>query len=197
MADPLYLSVWFPKFEEADMMRRMVSVMREFPFSVERPGITYVYVQPVSWSEPTILERRFRPGLDPEQAVAMAGDLLHDDYAYVFEANWDLWGPSEETDQWMFEPRLVKFIANGKRFDDESFQQNGHIQVDFGLDTPFLYEDLDLSEADEARVRANVQKLVQFTQSVEKNCGISGRVLWSGSEENLAQKLIARLQKVQ
>jgi len=179
------------------MMRRMVSVMREFPFSAERPGITYVYVQPVSWSEPTILERRFRPGLDLEQAVAMAGDLLHDDYAYVFEANWDLWGPSEESDQWTLEPRLAKFIANGKRFDDGSFQQNGHIQVDFGLDTPFLYEDLDLSEVDEARVRSNVQKLVQFTQSVEKNCGISGRVLWSESEENLAQKLIARLQKVQ
>jgi len=108
----------------------------------------------------------------------MAGDLLHDDYAYVFEGSWDLWGPNEESDQWTLEPRLVKFIANGKRFDDESFQQNGHIQIDFGLDTPFLYEDLDLSEIDEARVRSNVQKLVQFTQSVEKNCGISGRVLW-------------------
>jgi hypothetical protein len=41
----------------------------------------------------------------------------------------------------------------------------------------------------------NVQKLVNFTTAVEKNTGISGRVLWSESEENLAQKLIARLQK--
>jgi len=30
---------------------------------------------------------------------------------------------------------------------------------------------------------------------VEKNCGVTGRVLWSESEENLAQKLIARLQQ--
>ena len=36
-----------------------------------------------------------------------------------------------------------------------------------------------------------------FTIAVEKNCGITGRVLWSESEENLAQKLISRLQKVQ
>ena len=43
----------------------------------------------------------------------------------------------------------------------------------------------------------NVQKLVEFTNNVEKNCGISGRVLWSESEENLAQKLVSRLQKVQ
>ena len=154
-------------------------------------------VQPVSWNEASILERRFRPGLDPEQAVAMAGDLLHTDYAYVFEAYWDLWSPSEETNQWSLAPSLVRIIANGTEFDEGSYQQNGHLQIDFGLDTPFLYEEIDLTADDEARVRINVHKLVQFTNSVEKNCGISGRVLWSESEENLAQKLIARLQKVQ
>jgi hypothetical protein len=46
-------------------------------------------------------------------------------------------------------------------------------------------------------VRANVQKLVEFTGAAEKNSGASARLLWSESEENLAQKLIARLQKVQ
>jgi hypothetical protein len=38
---------------------------------------------------------------------------------------------------------------------------------------------------------------VEFTSKVETNCGVSGRMLWSESEENLAQKLISRLQKVQ
>jgi hypothetical protein len=41
-----------------------------------------------------------------------------------------------------------------------------------------------------------VLKLVEFTQRVEKNAGVRGRLLWSESEETLAQKLIARLQKV-
>jgi len=49
----------------------------------------------------------------------------------------------------------------------------------------------------EMRVRENVQSLVAFTAAVEKNCGTSTRLLWSESDENLAQKLIARLQKVQ
>ena len=49
----------------------------------------------------------------------------------------------------------------------------------------------------ENRIKANVHKLVSFTTSVEKHCGISGRVLWSESEDNLAQKLIDRLQKIQ
>lgn len=171
-------------------------MLKLFPYSAKRPGIEYVSIQPVSWNESTILEKRFRPGLDPDQAVAMVGDLLHDDYAYIFETMWDLWRRSEETDQWILEPSSVKVIANGTAFDEGSYQQNGHIQFDFGLDTPFLYEDIELDEMDEARVRFNVQKLVTFTNTVEKNCGLSGRVLWSESEENLAQKLIARLQKV-
>jgi hypothetical protein len=197
MPDPLYLTVWFPSFTAVEMLPRTLSVLKQFPYSQARPGVAGVIVQPVSWTEASILERRFRPGLDPEQAVAMAGDLLHTDYAYIFETYWDLWSPSEETNQWSLAPSLVRIIANGTEFDDASYQQNGHVQIDFGLDTPFLYEDIELTSDDEARVRINVHKLVQFTNAVEKNCGISGRVLWSESEENLAQKLIARLQKVQ
>jgi hypothetical protein len=195
MADPLYLSLWFPHFPESEMMPRLLSVLRQFLFSAARPGITAVAVHPVSWSEPTVLERRFRPGIAPEQAIAIAGDLLHRDYAYVVEGYWDLWLAEEETGAWTVQPCQVKFIAHGLDFDDGAYQESGHIQVDFDLDTPFLFDDVELNETTEPRVRGNVQKLVNFTNAVEKNCGISGRVLWSESEENLAQKLISRLQK--
>ena len=197
MPDPLYLTVWFPSFAGSEMLPRTLSILKQFPYSQTRPGVAGVIVQPVSWKEASILERRFRPGLEPEQGAAMAGDLLHMDYAYIFEVYWDLWSPSEETNQWSLAPSLVRIIANGTDFDDGSYQQNGHVQIDFGLDTPFLYEDIELTPVEEARVRVNVHKLVQFTTAVEKNCGITGRVLWSESEENLADKLIARLQKVQ
>jgi len=91
----------------------------------------------------------------------------------------------------------VRFVAHGLNFDEGAYEQEGHVQVDFGLDTPFLYEDVKLTPLSEARVRDNVQKLIEFTSTVEKNCGISARLLWSESDENLAQKLIARLQRVQ
>ena len=91
MADSLYLSLWFPGFAESEMMPRMVSVLRQFPFSQQKPGISYLALHPVSWSEPTILERKFSPGLRSEEAAEIASDLLHDDYAYVFDAYWDLW----------------------------------------------------------------------------------------------------------
>ena len=204
MADPLYLSLWFPSFAEAEMMPRAVQVARQFPFSRQRPGITGVTVQPVSWNEASILERRFDPGITPEEAAAIAADLLHDDYAYVFESYWDLWtyapevGPSSGIlEPWKNEAVKVKIIAQGEEFDEGAYQEQGHILVDFGLDTPFLEEEIELSEEGEERVKANVTKLVAFTAALEKNCGIRGRVLWSESDENLAQKLIARLQKVQ
>jgi hypothetical protein len=197
MSDVLFLSVWFPSFAEAEMMPQTLTVLRQFPFSAARPGISYLAVQPISWAEPTVVERRFNPGLDPESATALAGEFLHSDYAYVFETHWDLWDPATPADEPVRSPVQVKFIAHGTDFEDNAYEQAGHLQIDLGLDAPFLYDEHELTALTEQQVVANVQKLVSFTSAVEKNCGIRGRVLWSESNENLAQKLIERLQRMQ
>lgn len=197
MSDPLCLSLWFANFDVEDMLPHALSVMRQFEFSAQQPGITYVALHPVSWNEPTILEQRFKPGISPEEAMLVASDLLHEDYAYVFEAAWDLWAFDEERKQWTLQPSPVRFVTNGLDFEEEAYRQEGHIQVDLGLDSLFLQEGVSLTLEAEQRLRANVQKLVNFTSKIEKSSGATGRLLWSESEENLAQKLIARLQKVQ
>jgi hypothetical protein len=199
MADSLYLSIWFSSFREGEMMARTVGVLRQFPFSGLREGITYLSVHPVAWTEPTVLERRFTPGISAEEAADLASEFVHDDFAFVFEAFWDLWVPSEDEhgDSWVQRPIAVRFIVHGVQFDEGVYSEDGHIEVDFGLDTSFAYESVRLSPTIEAHLRANIAKLVAFSNAVEKNCAISGRVLWSESEENLAQKLIARLQQTQ
>lgn len=197
MPDPLYLSLWFPDFSGPEMLPHILAVLQQFPFSPARPGITYVAVQPVSYNEATVLERRFAPGIDPEEAVIISADLVHDDYAYIFDAYWDLWTPEGDGKQWLLAPAPVKFIVQGEEFDEGAQEQTGHIQVDFGLDSPFLQENVAFTEETQAKVRDNVAKLVEFTVKAEKNTRASARLLWSESEENLAQKLIARLQKVQ
>lgn len=182
------------------MLPRLNSVLKQFPFSAQRPGIGYVAVHSISWDQPIVFQQTFDYRADAERVLALAGEFLHEDNAYEFEGMWDLWVPLQEGDldtTWEIKPQPVKFTAFGTRFEDETYQQNGHIQVDFGLDTPFLYEDVEFTESVEKRIKINVQKLVNFTTAVENNCGISGRVLWSESEDNLAQKLIERLQKVQ
>jgi hypothetical protein len=197
MPDPLYLSLWFPSFDLEEMLPRVLAVMQQFPFSLEQPGISYVALHPVSWDEATILEQRFHPGIAPAEAVQIASDLLHEDYAYLFEAFWDLWILAEDGKTWALQPSRVNFLVHGLEFDDGVYQQDGHIQLDLGLDTPFLHKGVRLNSEAEARVRANVQKLVDFATKAQQNSGATGRLLWSDSDENFAQKLIARVQKVQ
>src|SRR5271154_700566 len=197
MADSLYLSLWFPSFDEGEILPRTVSVLRQIPFSAAREGVTYAAIQPVSWGEPTLLERRFRPGVTPEEAAEAVTELLHDDYAYIFEGYWDLWTPPEGAEKWVLEPSLLRLTAHGLEFEDHAAQESGHIQIDFGLDASFLHEEVEFTAEAEHNVRSNVQKLVELTARIEKNAGATGRLLWSESEENLAQKLIARLQRVQ
>jgi hypothetical protein len=199
MADSLYLSIWFPSFREGEMMLRTLSMLRQFPFSALREGITYLSVHPVSWAEPTVLERRFNPGILPEEAVELAREFAHDDFAFVFEAFWDLWVPNDDElgESWLQRPSAVRFLVHGVQFDEGIYTDDGHIEVDFGLDSLFVSEVQRLSSATEKQLRSNIAKLVAFSAAVEKNCAVSGRVLWSESEENLAQKLIARLQQTQ
>ncbi len=199
MADSLYLSIWFPSFRENEMMSRTVGVLRQFPYSALREGITYLSVHPVAWSEPTVLERRFNPGISPEEAADVASEFAHDDFAIVFEVFWDLWVPSDDEhgDSWVQRPVAVRFLVHGVQFDDGIYSEDGHIEVDFGLDTLFVHEELEISSVIESHLRSNIAKLVAFSNAVEKHCAISGRVLWSESEESLAQKLIAKLQQTQ
>jgi hypothetical protein len=197
MPDPLYLSLWFPDFEGPAMLPHMLVLLQQFPFSEQRPGISYVAVQPVSWNEPSILERRFSPAVPAQEAILVAADLIHDDYAYVFEVYWDLWTPAESGTEWRLVPSLVRIIVQGEEFDDETFHETGHIEIDFGLDSLFVPENIGMTDENQAKIRDNVAKLVEFTKTLEKGTRATSRRLWSESEQSLPQKLIARLQKVQ
>lgn len=196
MPDPLYLSLWFSDFSGPAMLPHILAVLQQFPFSEQRPGITYIAVQPVSWNEASVLERRFSPGIAPEEAVLVAADLVHDDYAYVFDAYWDLWSPDDKG-QWQLVPNLVKLIVQAEEFDDGIQQETGHIEIDFGLDSLFVQENVELTDETQAKIRENVLRLIEFSKKVEMNTRATSRRLWSESDESLPQKLIARLQRVQ
>ena len=224
MPDPLYYSLWFPTFSPIEMLPRALAAMRQFPFSKSKPGVDYLSLHPLSWNETSVLERRYPEGISPEDAIRDAEEFLYEDYAYVFRLHWDLWQPAvslpggilpddanaedadndaaanvpgEPSDEWQSRPRPVQLIVHGLQFDDGACEQNGHIQFDLGLDAPFLQEGMGLTPLVESRVRANIQHLVDFTVGLEKHSGANARLLWSESEENLAQKLLTRLQKTQ
>lgn len=203
MADQLYLSLWFPNFRLESLPPALVSVLNQFSALGGSRRIAAASVYPLTWSESPVYQRVYRAeddeGAGYEQAVAEATSQLHDDYAYEFEVPWELWVPEAGGGLdalWKREPGVVRVVGFGPEFDEGAYEQNGHIRVDFGPDTNFLHEDVDLDPEGAGRIRQNIQGIVDLVNAVQKNCGISSRLLWSESGENLAQKLIERLQRV-
>ncbi|MDP9038776.1 MAG: hypothetical protein M3O02_05800 [Acidobacteriota bacterium] len=204
-----------------------VSAASAYPISfAETPLYERIYVVP---KETPTNAPAGQAGEALEAAVAEATEQLHDDMAYEFEMRWQLWAPEgggahlDEAEDayadpdpdpdtaapytvlgdldttWSLRPHAVRVLGFGPAFDTAGFEQNGHILVDFGLDTPWVFETEDarpLDQVAQVRIQQNVEKLLAFTLLVEKNCGISSRLLWTESGEPLAAKLIGRLQKV-
>ena len=203
MADRLYLSLWVSNFRLPALAPAIVSVLKQFS-GVEHPlRVHAAAAYPISWNEAPFYQRIYEEEevkeSAPEQAVAEATEILHDDFAYEFELHWNLWVPESVgglDPLWKQEPATVRVVGFGPHFDEGAYEENGQVRVDFGLDTPFLLEDVDLDQVGAEHVKRNVQKLVEVTNAIQMNCGISSRLLWSDSGENLAQKLIARLQRV-
>ncbi|HEY4046325.1 MAG TPA: hypothetical protein VGM27_05590 [Acidobacteriaceae bacterium] len=203
MADQLYLSLWFPNFRFDSLPRALLSVLQQFPVAGGSQRVHAAAAYPISWNEAPAYQRIYDQdeveASMPETAVAEAAASLYDDFAYEFEMTWDLWIAEEAGGLdpiWREEPRIVRVTGFGPHFDEGAYQQNGHIRVDFGIDTPFIEDDVELDSTGVKHVEQNLQRLIVFTRAVEQKCGISSRLLWSESGENLAQKLIARLQRV-
>jgi len=215
MADQLYLSLWFPNFRFDTLPNALVSVLRQFALISGEKRVTAATVYPISFNESPTYQRiyvnddRAQSTEDSiiENAVAEATEQLHDDMAYEFEMKWKLWTPEPGSAPasvaaldtlWRPQSSTVKIIGFGPQFDQATYEQNGHIRVDFGLDTPWVMDEEDeaLDEETQKHIKQNVEMLLAFTLSVETNCGISSRLLWTESGEPLAEKLIARLQRL-
>ena len=201
MADQIYLSLWFPNFRLEALAPAVISVLKQFSLVGGASSVSGAAAYPLSWNEAPIFQRIFVDAEEAafEQAVPEAMELLHDDCAYEFEIKWDLWSPVEVGGLdvvWKKDPCIARVVGFGPEFDDGAYEQNGHVRVDFGLDTFFLHDDVDLDPEGAEYVKRNVTMLVDLTNAIQRNCGISSRLLWSESGENLAQKLVARLQRL-
>lgn len=203
MSDQLYLSLWYPNFRLASLGPAVVRVLEQF-----KTRVAAATVYPISWIEPPVYQRIYEPERVPEDvdaslppaAVGAAFESLHDDYAYEFEMPWPLWVPETGGGldvTWRHEPQRIRVTGFGPEFEQGTYEQNGHVRVDFGQDTPFLIEEVELDREAAAYVKRNVEQLVSVINAVQQNCGVSSRLLWSESGESLAQKLISRLQHLQ
>jgi hypothetical protein len=208
MSDTLYLSLWYPNLRLAALAEKLTAVLGEFAAHGGEARVYSATVWPISWSESPVFQQVYgrrlaaggedtgKLGAEPRFAVEEALELLHDDYAYEFQIGWSLWeleaGGSLDA-RWARGARLVRVTGFGPLFDEGAFEADGHIRIDFGSDTPFLEEDLELDSVAARHVEENVRQLVELTAAVEKASGATARLLWSELGESLAERLAARL----
>ena len=57
----------------------------------------------------------------------------------------------------------MRVTGFGPLFDEGAYEQDGHIRIDFGTDTPFLEEDAELDSVGARHVEENVRQLVELT----------------------------------
>jgi hypothetical protein len=150
----------------------------------------YAYEFQIGWN---LWELETVPEAGPSTAAARAASA-QDDNAVVGL------GPHESgvtglDGRWLRGPRLVRVTGFGPLFDESAYEQDGHIRIDFGNDTPFLEEEAELNSVAARHMEENVRQLVELTAGVEKASGATARLLWSELGESLAQRLAARLGK--
>lgn len=130
------------------------------------------------------------------EAIALAAEFLHSDYAYEVELNWDVWVPRQEgsLDQWERLPLAVSVACLGAEFEEEETEDRPHLLFDLGLDSLFLPPEADkefLGEALEGVAgncyRENLAQLLGYVRKLEKNLPVARRLLWSASGEDLAE----------
>ncbi len=221
MSDALYLSLWYPNLRLESLPDKLVAVLGEFQKHGGEPLVYSATVWPVNWSESPVFQQIYgrraaggkEPGpsigAEPRVAVEQATESLHDDYAFEFQIGWSLWelergvptGPAVAPDdtgpgfeaRWVRGTRLVRVTGFGPLFDAGAYEQDGHVRIDFGNDSPFLEEEAELDSVAARHMAENVRQLVELTTGVEKASGATARLLWSELGESLAQRLAARL----
>jgi hypothetical protein len=97
--------------------------------------------------------------------------------------------------RWVRTRRMVRVTGFGPLFDEGVYEQEGHIRIDFGSDTPFLEEEAELDSIGARLMAENVRRLVDLTNAADKASGATARLLWSELGESLAQRLAVRLSK--
>ncbi|MGC9158670.1 MAG: hypothetical protein ACP5FH_06730 [Terracidiphilus sp.] len=208
MADTLYLSLWYPNLRLAVLADKLAAVLGAFAAHGGEARVYAATVWPVSWSEPPVFQQvygrraemgeagQLELGMEPPRAVAEALELLHDDFAYEFQIGWSLWemetAPGFDP-RWTRKMRMVRVTGFGPLFDEGTYETDGHIRVDFGLDAPFLEEGMELDPLGARHVEENVRQLVGLATEIERASGATARLLWSELGESLAERLAARL----
>lgn len=185
MPDLLYLSLWLRDHREQNMLDRFERLLRAFPFSRLRPGISSLRVQAVAEGEPPVLEQAFATSPEIQKVIALAREFVHADCAVVVEGWWELW---QWKDEWRLLPSRVTLTCYGPEFENDV---GDHLRIELGTERQFLPQ-LSLPQGDRI-ARSNLRSVVRLAEELERTLPVERRQLWSESGENFAALVDAAL----
>lgn len=184
------------------------------PSSAKFPGFYALTIRAVDSAETPIAEHDLR------QRPATAGELIEvcrehpgEDMLYEAAAYWDLW--AFEGGSWGDAPQRITLACCGEAYDDGTFAEDGHFELDAGLEHLFtghagLLNRGTASEApqhpDEAsflrymaepahlreygeKTRENIARLLRCINQVKTALPVERFALWSEGEENFEARL--------
>lgn len=217
MANRAYANLWFRDFSESTQLERFGQFLETVPYSATRPGFAQLVIRAVDPAETPVLEHDLRSvPLDAPSIILLAKEWLHADSAYETEAYWDLWVYDAGASLWQSLPQPLEIFCYGEEYDDATWQENGHVQVDIGFEHFFtghagllgfrrngaaqpqhpaeadflaaMAEPARLEEYHE-KTRTNIRKLLDWTQRLEMKVPVERLRLWSEGEENFEARL--------
>jgi hypothetical protein len=138
MANQAYLNVWCTDFPEDRIIERFNAFLQTVPFSATHPGFTSLTIRAVDASEQPILEQDLRGmPLDAAGITEIARDHVHGDCSFETSGYWDLAMFDAGNGKSKIEPQPLEILCRGEDYDDAVWRQNGHFEVNLGLEHLF------------------------------------------------------------
>lgn len=217
MANQAYLRVWCRDFPEEQILERFGKFLGTVPFSISKPGFTYLTVRAVDPAEVPVLELDLRSvPLDPGGVVELARDHLHNDTSYEVRCDWDLWVSDGEATRWKQSPQPLEIFCHGEDYGEKIWLESGHFEANLGFEHQFtghagllgfdrgehaMAESPEEAHFLEAmawpenlitykeKTRENIRKLLDWIRKLEKALPVERVILWSEGEENFEARL--------
>jgi len=189
VADTLALSLWLRAFRQEDALRHFEELVRVFPFSHLRPGVSAVRIYAFEFSEPPAMEQGFAGETDVESVIGLCREFENSDCAYVVDGWWDLW---RYDDGWKLAPSKVSLICFGPEFDNA---ERDHLRIELGselnyLPNPGAPENL-------RALHSNLQSVLRLSREMGESLPVEREKLWTETDENFAERLEEELDGVE
>jgi len=123
------------------MVAQFVRFLATVPLSAPRNSFDNLVIQAIDPTETPVSEWDFREGtFGAPEVAAIAAQHIHEDTAYIVEAQWDLWTFESETLKWKQGPQPLEIICRGPQYDDGAAASDGQhekMHVNGALLQPF------------------------------------------------------------